>query len=439
MKSYRIVRVANLSQHKGNLAHFNRLNPGFRELDYAEQQQRLFAARYLYSDAFSRAMRERGHEAREIVMDCDAMQRRWALEHGVPFHEERWKTELVLHQLDALRPDVLYLQDVFTIPAAIRGDLKNRFPFLKLVVLYRGSFGHFDKLGGLDHVFAATPDILEKVRAAGCSGSLLYHAFDDTVLESLGAGSRAQAEEEYAFTFAGVTGYGSGDTHVGRFWSLVELMERTPLRAWVYEGTGANGRLRPRWRERALEKLGYHGVRYLQQALARAPMAPGFALQKDVARARALWLERRRIEYDEAPHTNQRVPEVPLHRLYPRRCAPALFGLEMYRLLRRSKLTFHMHGDWVRGCVGAMRLFEATGVGTCLVTDTANNMSDIFEPDRELVTYASIDECVEKVNYLLGHEEQRRAIAWAGQSRTLNNHTIADRCAQIDEVLQRLL
>ena len=84
-----------------------------------------------------------------------------------------------------------------------------------------------------------------------------------------------------------------------------------------------------------------------------------------------------------------------------------------------------------------MRLFEATGVGTCLLTDPGNNMADIFEEDREVVTYSSTDECVEKVEYLLGHEDVRREIAAAGQARTLKDHSVLQRCRQLDEILQR--
>ena len=83
-----------------------------------------------------------------------------------------------------------------------------------------------------------------------------------------------------------------------------------------------------------------------------------------------------------------------------------------------------------------MRLFEATGVGTCLLSDTRENMPDLFEVDKEVVTYSTIDEAVEKVNYLLENEDVRKEIASAGQRRTLKDHTIFNRYQQIDEVIR---
>lgn len=84
-------------------------------------------------------------------------------------------------------------------------------------------------------------------------------------------------------------------------------------------------------------------------------------------------------------------------------------------------------------------MFEATGVGSCLLTDSASNVRDLFEPDNEIVTYTSVDECVEKVNYLFEHEAERAQIARAGQSRTLRDHTTRERSRQIDELIQHML
>ena len=43
-----------------------------------------------------------------------------------------------------------------------------------------------------------------------------------------------------------------------------------------------------------------------------------------------------------------------------------------------------------------MRLYEATGVGSLLVTDAKQNLAELFEPGREVVTYRDADELVEQ-------------------------------------------
>ena len=65
-----------------------------------------------------------------------------------------------------------------------------------------------------------------------------------------------------------------------------------------------------------------------------------------------------------------------------------------------------------------MRLYEATGVGALLLTEAAPNLSDMFEPGVEIVTYTGADDLIEKARHYLEHEDERAAIARAGQART---------------------
>ncbi len=83
-----------------------------------------------------------------------------------------------------------------------------------------------------------------------------------------------------------------------------------------------------------------------------------------------------------------------------------------------------------------MRLYEATGVGTCLLTDWKANLPNLFTLDVEVVAYRSAEECIEKVRYLLDHEDVRQAIAAAGQRRTLRDHTTRQRAEQLDDIIQ---
>ena len=78
-------------------------------------------------------------------------------------------------------------------------------------------------------------------------------------------------------------------------------------------------------------------------------------------------------------------------------------------------------------------------MGTCLITEWKKNLADLFEPDLEVVTYRSAEECIEKVRYLLDHDEERQAIAAAGQKRTLRDHTFARRVRQLDELITPML
>jgi hypothetical protein len=114
---------------------------------------------------------------------------------------------------------------------------------------------------------------------------------------------------------------------------------------------------------------------------------------------------------------------------------PPLFGIEMFKALAHAKVSFNIHGDVAGEYAANVRLFEVTGVGSCLLTDWKNNIHELFEPDIEIVTYKSPDECIEKVQWLVDHKEECSAIAKRGQKRTLRDHNYKNRAEQLHEII----
>jgi len=77
-------------------------------------------------------------------------------------------------------------------------------------------------------------------------------------------------------------------------------------------------------------------------------------------------------------------------------------GLEMYRKLAErklaeSKITLNCHEEIAGNYASNMRLYKATGMGACLITDWKENLPNIFEPDLEIVIYRSLDKLVSSV------------------------------------------
>jgi len=117
------------------------------------------------------------------------------------------------------------------------------------------------------------------------------------------------------------------------------------------------------------------------------------------------------------------------------RYAGKAWGTQMYQILHSSKITVNHHIGVAESYANNMRLFEATGVGTLLVTDWKVNLHEMFEPGKEVVTYRSPEECVEVIRYYLQHEEERQRIARAGQERTLREHTYYQRMQELVQIV----
>src|SRR5262249_49314599 len=75
------------------------------------------------------------------------------------------------------------------------------------------------------------------------------------------------------------------------------------------------------------------------------------------------------------------------------------WGLQMYRILAASRITLNRHGEISGRFANNMRLFEATGVGTLLVTDWKDNLNEMFEVGKEVVAYRTPQECAELITF----------------------------------------
>jgi spore maturation protein CgeB len=75
-------------------------------------------------------------------------------------------------------------------------------------------------------------------------------------------------------------------------------------------------------------------------------------------------------------------------------------------------------------------------VGTLLLTDQLEGLSDLFVPGREVITYTDADDLVEKARLYLAREDERAAVAAAGQVRTLREHGYGPRMRELAAILE---
>ncbi len=159
---------------------------------------------------------------------------------------------------------------------------------------------------------------------------------------------------------------------------------------------------------------------------------------------RIAWLEKilKRVDVDIFGYGAEKTESMSLVRKYHR---GSVWGLSMYEVLRRSRITLNRHahidigGKVTTNFANNMRLYEATGVETCLFTENKDNLHEMFIPGEEVVTYCSDDECIEKLHYYLKHDKKRLAIAAAGYRRTLKEHTYIQRMGELLDMLRKRL
>jgi hypothetical protein len=331
--------------------------PELRESDYETQWRALMDMCFGTFDAYSHHLGPLGHEAHEVVANCEPLQRAWAAEHGVEEGEE----EIVLAQAKAFEPDVVYLQNLHYLSDDNLAALRR---IARLVVGQIASAPPADgRLRRFDLLLTSFPHFVERFRSVGVDSEYFRIGFDPRVDARLaGEGS---AESRFGAVFVGAL----NRRHHRRANGLLgRAARRAPIDFWGY---GVRG-----WPPWSPVRRRYHGEAW---------------------------------------------------------------GIEMYRVLRDSRIALNRHIGVAGKFANNMRLYEATGVGTLLVTDAKVNLGELFEPGREVVTYTTADELAEQVRYYLAHEEERRAIATAGQQRTLREHGYDKRMVELANLLEARL
>ncbi len=395
------------------LRNFYAVRPLLGAQSYAVQHENLIDDCFGSSDFWTRALGKLGYQTKEIIANAEFLQKSWAGENDFDFDDNRWLFEIAAAQIKKFRPDVLLVADYSTFTAEFLANLRRECPSIKLILGWCGApYNDPSVFNEWDIVLSCIPELVADFNSQGHRSFHINHGFAPRVLEKLDLTEPPSLD----FVFVGSI-LMHNRFHLERERILLELVKNTDLRIWSdVKRLSFKQNQREFIRRKAGEAAAVaYNAGVPQRFLDALPLIKKVARQKSPA----------------APgHIDQRIV---------RRTRPPVYGVEMFRQLRAGRVALNTHIDVSPVSASNMRLFEATGVGTCLLTDWKENLAELFKPDEEVLTYKSAEECVEKVKYILGHERERREIAAAGQRRTLRDHTFEKRVAQIDEIIRDVL
>ena len=369
--------------HATYLRQFYAARPRLKTQSYDVQHETLIADGFGSADFWTSALNELGYETTDVIANAESLQKAWARENDCGFDERDWLFEIAAAQIEKFRPEVLLVADYTTFTADFLKSIRRECPSIQLILGWCGApYADLSVMKEWDVALSCVPEMVAEFRAEGLESFHVNHAFAPRILSAVDTNSAPGVD----FAFVGSV-LKQSRFHVERERLLLYLTEHTNLQIWSDVAKPATS--------------------------LRGKISEIFA--------------RRTVS---ANQIDQRLAD---------RMHPPVFGLEMFQRLRDSRVVFNNHIDISPTSASNMRLFETTGTGACLLTDRKKNLPELFEPEKEVLTYASAEECVEKVRYILEHEDERRAIAEAGQRRTLRDHTFANRAARIDEIIRRSL
>ena len=406
----KLVRLSTVYPAYHKQFYMNR--PGLQYQTCTQQEEALFYDAFVPTDFWKEALAPLGYDVSEIIANVEPLQRAWASEQGYEQPGRGWLHQLAAKRIEDLRPDILFINNYVTFNRRWIEELRSRCPSIRLVLGWCGApFPDADVFKGYDLVLSCVPELVEKFLDMGHESRHLNHAFDHRVLEKINRASN----NIFDFTFIGQVHRQTG-FHLEREKLLLHLVDRTPLEIFSMTHNVRAGRYLKAFGWKGIQSA-YQGMRLLgfsEELLERVPIISRGPRYRDY-------------------------PFLPVHPGLKGHLGPPVFGLDMFQVLFDSSLTLNSHLNISIHSASNLRMFEATGIGSCLLTDHMDRISRLFEPDQEVVTYKSADECAEKALYLLDNSSVRAAIAQAGQIRTLRDHNFTARAHELDGIIREQL
>lgn len=102
---------------------------------------------------------------------------------------------------------------------------------------------------------------------------------------------------------------------------------------------------------------------------------------------------------------------------------------------RSTKINLNNTSLQMRDAVN-QRVFDCPAAGGFLITDNQPDLHDLFDVEKEMVTYESLPELSDKVAWYLKHPEERAAFVHQARKRVLAEHTHRHRLQTLEAYLK---
>jgi len=372
------------------LSYFYQKYPEVLDLPFEEHRQRIFDDHFGWPADLSQYMNQQGIETEFIIANAETLQKRWAKEQGGnSFNEHNWEKAIALEQIRRFSPDILWKINPTDDFDVFLDDAKGSY---RKVWLYLGhKIPKLDLLGKADYLITPQPKRILKHYPQLRNLANVHSGFSPTVLDQIG-----EVKKIYDIVFIGnIT-----PEHQRRAEVLAYLIENG-INLKVFGGTPGLGRkymLKKGIENSRNGKLG-QGIKLLAKAFLGS-------------------------EYKKHAEVIKTVLQ------------PPVFGLDYYRTIAQARLALNIHIDMAEGFTGNMRMFETTGVGTCLITEDVEATAEIFKHGKEILTFSSKEHLLDLLQKIDFGAKQIQDIARAGQHRTLNDYSINRMFDQIQAIIQ---
>jgi spore maturation protein CgeB len=361
-----------------------------KNVSYEILYNNIMQDRYFWSDYFKQELPAYGYNVEQIIIDAKLLQIKWAEEHNFLYSENTWYFDIIIKQIEFYKPDILFIQDwAPELGPDFVNFIKNKYSFIIIIVGYCGE-GHPkpDYFKYHDIVISCAKDNVLFFKKKNLCSYHIYHAFYPKIHDQL----TSEYKKEHDVGFIGRV-YPQSTFHEKRALFLSSLSNISDF--------NIHGEIKKLKEYSLLERFLFIFSRHSSGKI------------------------NKNIEINSAVKKLYRIQK------------GQFFGLKMFDLIRKYRILLNYHTSPL--FAANLRMFEVTGMGTCLLTDWKENIKELFEPDIEVITYRNVYEAKEKIDFLKRNPDIMKDISLAGQKRTLKDHTYKNRALDLHNIFNDFL
>lgn len=379
--SYKLLEIS--AFYTKYLEYFYQKNPNLENLDYNNHLKFLLSDCFAECDFIHPELHKLGVESKIVIYNDERIQRKWKEDY-----KNNTLFEIVCEQIKEYQPDVIFFSDMTILNEEqynhIRNMLDNKCKFVGWhFTIVNDSNKNIFKC--FDQIYTGNKYILTLIKPYCKDVRLLYHGFETSIFNKVNPKTRTN---KIVFPGSIFMGEEIHNNRIDMFGKLYSKNIPCEFYGNIY------GSFLP------------HTPKQLVK----------WILQKN------------------KPSKDRITTE----KLLRKNIKQSVFGLDYYRVLANYSICVNQHAAIACTGSGNMRMFEATGMGACLLTDYREENVDLFVPDEEIVVYKNYDELIEKAEYLINNPAAASDIAKRGQQRTLNTHSYKQKAEKMNEYILEL-
>jgi len=394
-----------------------------KEKNYSKNFDYVESRRLIYCDGFKREMNFQGISCVEIIANNFFLQSKWCYEKNIKFDESRWYNDILQIQINYYNPKILFFEGNIYLDFDILKKLKSK-KNLKVVIRSGLPLKKIQK-NFCDIIFASTPCLNNLYRKEKLNSFLLYNYFDKQILKEIKIKDFDVRNNNPVFV--GSSGYNSSNKLSKRYFFLKNLIKKTDLVCFLYEGNKSP------FIKSLYSKIKYqtkYAVFFLSKSL--DIFLRKFIFYNKFISKRKIYMNKNYLYPNFKDYFNK--PKKPLSEIFPNKVNSPKFGIDLYNKISDHKIFINKHVDDIFSA-GNLKMFESTGVKTALFVEKFDNLNDNFVENEEVVFYLNQDDLEKKIKFFLENQDKLAEIANRGHEKTLKHHSTKNRIKEILEVL----